>query len=339
MLNRRWPHHAKHSGYDQWERYLGQSFARKPIPSLLLPNRIFWLMTYNTTGYDRTGVALELFAACHMATHRNNIYHILEGETCYKFLGALNGWRGHRVVVTFHKPPHAFGEMIRTTKALKQLAAVIVVGSNQIPLFTDFLPRERIFFVPHPIDTAFFIPPPDFTQREEHLCLFVGSHLRDFATLRTVIEDTYIVAPHLRFVVVAHPDDFGEFKGVVGNLTIYSDITEAELLKLYQKASLLIQPLQDTTANNAILEAMACGLPMVITDIGAARDYVTEDCACFVPAFNSAAMITAILHLINTPKKRQSMSIAARVRALTLDWHVVAKQMNNVYRQILSTPS
>jgi glycosyltransferase involved in cell wall biosynthesis len=335
LLSRRWPHHAGHSGYDLFGRYVGEPLTADPVSSVLVPDRVVRHMQRTMRGYDRVSMGLELRAAKHMATHRNCIYHILYGDNGYYFLGRLNGWRGHHVMASFHHPPGKFAHMVRDTEKLSRLSAVVVVGTNQIPSFTDLILKERIFTVPHPVDTSYFAPPADFDSREENLCLFVGSHLRDFGTLRTVIEDAWVRAPQLKFVVVAHPFHVAKFNGVVGNLTVLSRISEEELREFYQKATLFLQPLQETTANNAVLEAIACGLPTVVTDVGAIRDYVHEDSTQFVPPFDSDAMLDVILDLVNDRERRRRMAAAARKCALMFEWRVVAQQMNSVYDQVL----
>lgn len=335
LLSRRWPHHANHSGYDRLGEFVGQPMVAEPVSTTLLPDPIYRRLIRGMPVYDRTSIGLEFQAARHMATHRNCLYHILYGDNCYNYLGHLNGWRGHRIIASYHHPPGKFAEAVRRPEQLERLTAAIIVGRNQRATFAEILSPEQIFFISHPVDTAFYTPPGDFLNREENLCLFVGAHLRDFATLRSVIENAYIVAPELRFIVVLHPRHLDKLNGVVGNFTVLSDISENELLDLYRRATLLIQPLLDCTANNVMLESMSCGLPMVVTDVGAVHDYVDEDFVRFVPAFDAEAMLASITCLLNQPEKRRRMSTSARSRASEFDWNLIAQQMRALYERVL----
>ena len=315
--------------------HVGTPIVAKPIPSYILPDHIFYKLNRGIQGYDRTGVALEFATARHMATHQNCLYHILYGENSFNLISRLNGFRNNRVIATFHHPPSKFAEWFQRKDLLKQLSAVIIVGRNQLAMFAEVLPEEQIFFVPHPIDTSFYVPPNEFNHRESDLCLFVGAHLRDLNSLRLIIEDARIIAPHIRFAIVLHRDQVDKFNEVNGNYELFSQINENELLKLYQSASILVLPLIDSTGNNTILEAMACGLPMIVSDIGSVRDYVNEKFAKLTPPYNSSIMLEMIMNLLISRQELEMMSINAREHAQNFKWDVVAKRMLDIYEEIL----
>ena len=133
-----------------------------------------------------------------------------------------------------------------------------------------------------------------------------------------------------------HPLKTDEFRGVIGNYEIIQNIAEADLLNLYRKSALLVMPLIDTTANNTVLEAMACGLPTIVTDIGAIHDYTNSECARFVSPFDHNEMLQAIRELLSSEIDRKKMGQEARKHSLKYDWKIIARQMHDVYEQILN---
>ena len=68
--------------------------------------------------------------------------------------------------------------------------------------------------------------------------------------------------------------------------------------------------------SNAVLEAMACGLPVVTTDCGGLREAVTDGIeGLVVPVRSPAAMADALASLAADPALRRRMGRAARARA------------------------
>jgi glycosyltransferase involved in cell wall biosynthesis len=207
------------------------------------------------------------------------------------------------------------------------------VGRNQQEFFKDIIDQDRIFFVPLGVDTDFYTPPTSNDKRDPDLCVFVGENYRDFPTLRGVIELVSYRRPNTKFVGVTLPRAF-PLIGSHPNLHLHSGVNESELLELYRSAALMIMPLTDATANNAILESMACGLPLVVSDVGAIRDYVSSGCATLVPPCDSIVMTEAVLKLLNCPAERMRMSEQARGQAIKFSWPNVINQLWSVYEAV-----
>ena len=101
-------------------------------------------------------------------------------------------------------------------------------------------------------------------------------------------------------------------------------MTDEALREAYRDADALLLPLQDATANNAILEAMACGRPVVSTDVGGVAE-MTRDAARLAPPGDARALADAVLALAADPAGAEALGRAARARAEALDWpHVAA---------------
>ncbi|WHZ20185.1 MAG: hypothetical protein OJF55_002334 [Rhodanobacteraceae bacterium] len=66
--------------------------------------------------------------------------------------------------------------------------------------------------------------------------------------------------------------------------------------------------------SNAILEAQACGLPVVATRVGGNPDVVQADCGELVEARQPAALAAIMLRLLRDPARRAHMGAAGRTR-------------------------
>src|SRR5439155_6005940 len=66
--------------------------------------------------------------------------------------------------------------------------------------------------------------------------------------------------------------------------TIDRDLTDADLAGLYAACDCLAHPYRGEGFALPVAEAMACGLPVIVTGMGAALDYCNEGNAYLVPA-------------------------------------------------------
>lgn len=89
--------------------------------------------------------------------------------------------------------------------------------------------------------------------------------------------------------------------------------------------------------SNAILEAQACGLPVVATRVGGNPDLVRSDCGVLVPTGEPAQLADALLRLLRDPATRDSMGASAR--AYVVEHHSLARMArayDAMYRELVN---
>lgn len=88
---------------------------------------------------------------------------------------------------------------------------------------------------------------------------------------------------------------------------------------------------------NVVLEAMACGLPIVATDVGGIAEAVRTDCALLVPSRDVVSLEQALDRLVGSAELRTRLGGAARRRIEErFTWRRSAVDLAGMYRTILA---
>jgi glycosyltransferase involved in cell wall biosynthesis len=100
-------------------------------------------------------------------------------------------------------------------------------------------------------------------------------------------------------------------------------ISEPDLIALYQHCALFAFPSKAEGLGLPVLEAMACGAPVVTGDNSALSEAV-GDAGHLVDASDPRSIMRAIEHLLTDPRHRALLSHAGRRRALSFTWEQTA---------------
>jgi glycosyltransferase involved in cell wall biosynthesis len=91
------------------------------------------------------------------------------------------------------------------------------------------------------------------------------------------------------------------------------DVDRDSLIKLYHAADVFCLPSHGEGLSNALLEAMACGLPVITTPVGGHPEVVTAGVqGHLVPVADVPALTGALSDLLSNAHARQSMGAAGR---------------------------
>jgi len=109
-----------------------------------------------------------------------------------------------------------------------------------------------------------------------------------------------------------------------------------ELLRL---ADLFVLPSMAEGLSNALLEAMASGLPVVATRVGAAPELVDAGCGRLVEPGDPAALATAATELLVHPERTALGERARAIAAERYSLEAVADRLAALYRELAPRPA
>lgn len=332
-------HHAAHSGYDQLAKYVrAKPYRDGPLYKLtgkINHKRLESFPAYHTPWYSGWALRREI-AICARTTMfpARTLFHWFYAENDVRVCSQWR-WRwNNRFVASFHQPPEYLDSHVADKSYIRGLDGIIVMAEAQIPYMSQFVPKERVFCVPHGVATEHWKPDPAVPRRKEPTFLFVGVWLRDIEMAKATIQKCAAAGLPAKFRVVTFPDRVPEFQ-VLPNTTVLTKIPDAQLLEEYRSAHALFLPLSMSTANNAVLESMSCGTGIISTRTGGTSEYVTEGCGTLVPPRDVDAAVAAIRDICKSRQLVEKTGKAARERSFHYDWKKIGALQDDVYRRIL----
>ena len=111
------------------------------------------------------------------------------------------------------------------------------------------------------------------------------------------------------------------------------------LWSLLKSADVLVSPSRFEGNPNIVLEAMAAGCPLVVSDIAAHREILDDEAALFVHPDNEAAIADRIGSVAADPERASQRATVARTRVERFTLPEIAAQYMAVYRDVLANRS
>ncbi|MEW5946200.1 MAG: glycosyltransferase family 1 protein [bacterium] len=213
------------------------------------------------------------------------------------------------------------------------------------------LPPERIEVAP-PAAGSGFSPVPEARDREilsrhglpERFVLYVG-RLNPRKNLAALIEAYARVkagaggAP--RLVIAGTGGEEAKLKarargaGVGDDVLFPGYVERSDLPALYRRAEVFVYPSLGEGFGMPVLEAMACGAPVVASDNTAFPEVVGDGGMLVNPA-DVEEIAGSLGMLLSSEERREEMSRRARARSLLFSWDDSAEKMLGAYRRALA---
>jgi len=236
------------------------------------------------------------------------------------------------LVVTVHdlavlRHPEAFPRWHRSSgrvalrTAMRVADAIVAVSGFTRDELVALLhvPVERIRVVPNGVDPVFA---PDGPRAEGDYVLAVGT-LEPRKNLGAAVEAARLAGVELR---VAGAAGWG---GVTTGSWI-GEPDDAELASLMRGARCLVYPSLYEGFGVPIVEAMACGTP-VVTSRGGATEEVSGGAAVLVDPRDPASVAEGIAE---ASRRREELSSAGRARAAQFTWRRSADLVESLWREL-----
>jgi glycosyltransferase involved in cell wall biosynthesis len=238
-------------------------------------------------------------------------------------------------------------------RMLSHAAAIHLTADKELELVADIAPKVRRCVIPNPVDWRNYVDLPDpkaFTDRylggqSPPIVMYLGriSHKKQIGVLIEAFARIAPLHPNAALVIIG-PDDEGltpQLRQVATQLGISSRTTFIDHLaggeKLAALAAATVWVLPSATENFGVaaVEALAAGVPVIISPGVNISGELRELGACIVCEPEPAALAAEISALLKHPDRRLALATAGRRAARRFSPEKVAAQMTGLYESVL----
>jgi len=219
-------------------------------------------------------------------------------------------------------------------------ASAVTAVSQHLKALARRTDRETVIdVIGNGVDTSFFTPG---AARPEFTILFVGRLVERkgliylLRAFRALCERDH----GCRLVIAGDgPDrrrlqEFCSQAGIGGRVSFLGVVPTSDLRAVYQDASLFVMPAIQEGMSNAVLEAMASGLPVVMTATGGS-DAIRGN-GTIVASRDEASLRVAIARYLENPGLARTEGEISRRLATGMTWGRVAAAYHELYERVLS---
>ena len=122
-----------------------------------------------------------------------------------------------------------------------------------------------------------------------------------------------------------------ELERTAGPRVVFTGVV-TDLWERMRRAAVVVSLSRFEGCPNVVMEAMACGVPLVVSDIPAHRELLGDGAALFVDAGDAAAAAKAIEATLRDRPAAHARAHAARARVAHCSIDALARQYEEVYR-------
>ncbi len=233
-------------------------------------------------------------------------------------------------------PRFAEAASLAVTARFYRLARVLFAPNQELCDLLEHRTGRPTFRMPRGVDTTLFDPARRTRPQNDPVIVlgYVG---------RLSVEKNVALLPRIqrklrergitntRFCIIGQGSEESALRAALPDADFPGVLKGEALATAYANMDLFIFPSEIDTFGNVVLEALASGLPAIVTRRGGPKFIVNDGVTGLVRSASEFA--AAIADLAADPIRRNTMALAARQYACTCSWDAVFDGVQAAYRE------
>ncbi len=242
----------------------------------------------------------------------------------------------NRMLIVYKQDTFMFGLLSWILKDVDGIIFPARVHMNRVVEKLPFL-RSKAFFVPLGVDAVYY--KPVYFERENFILSVGRDNGRDYKTVIDVARKM----PDEQFHIVCLPRNIEGIESIPSNVKIHINIPMSELQRMYRKAKLLLLIMHndsyvdgsDTSGPTVLLEAMAIGLPIIVSRKEYLNDYVENNKSALIVDFYNVDNIIENIKKMTDINFRENIARNSREKIdIIYNTKVMAKSFADIFKII-----
>lgn len=224
---------------------------------------------------------------------------------------------------------------------LSKVDIIFTVSSRMAADLSELFPRSRIVYTGNGYDQTLFYPKRD-TKRQRRI-LTVGNlrWQKNQELLIRAFAKVHLQFSEIQLSIVGDGPDRAKLErlvldcGLEKNVSFHGTLSQSEVSDLMNMSALFCLSSITEGFPKVLIEAMACGLPCVATDVGDCKSVIGEAGKTVSEDVDSFAL--ALLDFISEPLSKLP-SEKATARASKFSWASVISSKDIAYQSLMDSP-
>ena len=229
-------------------------------------------------------------------------------------------------------------------KMYEKADKLLSLTQEDADILVDYSPelKDKIRVVPHGVDTDFYTPPEeDIWNRNTKNILYIGNyqHYPNVDAVKNFIEHCWDKilkqVPDAKFYAIGFnpPPELLELRTKCRNVIVQEGGDNENVRRIYWQSDVFVAPIAlGTGFRGKLLEAMACGLPVVATKLATFGINPTNEENMFV-ADDYSLFSDYVIMLLKDVNLRKKIAFDALVLARKFDHKHAAEKLDQVLKE------
>ena len=235
-----------------------------------------------------------------------------------------------------------FSNIIKARFAMNKANAILPVSKSLEDAIKSYGISNNFCVIPNVVDTKLFYPDTKVLHGNEKKILFVGllSPVKGVPYLLEAVAKLAQKRHDFILDIIGDGPNRKEYENLTQKLKLEKIVrfhglkTKPEVAEFMRQSSFLVQPSLVETFGVTFIEEMACGKPVVTTNLSVLKEIINEERGVLVPTKNTEKLAEAINYMLDNYQQYSTEKIAQYAQKY-FNYELIGKKIDECYRKCL----